>query len=114
MIKHKVTLIVDRDDGVVGLEDDYNVEGYEQIAVEVELNLPSELFEPVKVRVNVPKEFLENQPIQGEVEAIQVPVMIAGREGQLKIEEELVKPGRGTNILAILRKAIFGEKKLNE
>lgn len=100
-------LVLDRDRGVMGTEEEYYCEGEDQRLVEVIISVPDSFFDPIKLTVDVPEEFLVSQPIAGNVESVEIPVMVAGKRGDIKIVEEVVEPHRCTNILALLKRAIF-------
>lgn len=103
----KTTLIVD-ENGVLGTTESYDLDQAGQIAIDVELVIPKALFEPLKVKVEIPEDFTYKQPVIGSTKAIEIPVTIADKKGHIQIVEEVRSPGWGNNVLALLRKSIFG------
>lgn len=107
ILEFNSVLIVNRNTGIQGTDDDYYVESEDEIAVEVTLHIPESLFDPVRVNITVPEDFLALQPIESEVESVEVPVIINDKKGEIKIVDDVVKANKVTNILALLKRAIF-------
>lgn len=107
MITHTAYLVVDKNRGILGTEDDYDCDDADCRVIEVTLNIPEAVFDPIEIKIDIPEDFISQRPISGEVQSVSVPVIVAGEKGQIKIVEELVEPSKGSNILALLKRAIF-------
>ena len=78
-------LVINRHRGIVGifgedvyteydLDDDFEPEN--EAIVEIEVKVPFTLFEPMKMKIEVPEDFRKGA-IQGEVEKVQIPLELA-------------------------------------
>ena len=88
--------------GCAGFANDVDVEEGD-ILVNIDIEIPDEFFEPLKIIVNIPKEYAVRAGT-GEMKAVEVPVMLY-EQGPAEIKDELRPAGEG--ILAMLKRTIF-------
>ena len=105
-----VQLLIDEDDGVISCEDTDGPESIRQRAVKVRIVLPKNFFEPVRINVDFPPELLADKVVDGYVNQLEVPIEVNGKRGKLNMEEAL-SGGRGSGIMAVIRKMVLGGNK---
>lgn len=101
----KSTLIIDKNNGIIGTDYDYEIESADQRSVAICLVVPKAFFEPVKIKIELPQELM---PITtGLPEVVSVPIEIVPKEVNTVIQE-VVTADQKNSILGFIRKKILG------
>lgn len=106
-------LIVDSDDGIVSVDSNDEPEGTNQRALDVKIILPPNFFEPVQINIDFPQDLVADKAVEGHVNQIEIPINIGAKKGKVMVEECL-RDGRGSGIISLIRKAIFGNKDTDD
>jgi hypothetical protein len=112
-------LIFSESKGFIGSYDYYGcLEDDDQIVVRVDVNIPKSLYNPVKLVVDVPEDFVRNEPIRGQVDEVSIPVTVDDIKPNPNLKEEMVvkealditSPSWGS-IIGLIRKKLIGSEK---
>ena len=96
-VKHcRVTLVVSNFAGIRGTVGEYDMDDFDpndEILVDVNLAIPKSLFEPVKVKVEIPENYSHSRVASGTVEEVQIPIDFLAEVSTRKFDDGIVVRG---------------------
>ncbi len=109
MRKFNNTVKIKKYNGIVALWeywDEYLDEDH--ILLDITTQVPDQLFDPYKISISIPEEFIQPNMIKSDVTKLEVPIEVEGTTENVTIKEN-IKYDKFNNLLSLIKVKIFGD-----